>query len=112
MSSQAPLSGLCIARRDLAARVTLARPEVHEARLGLAPAVIAPFVIARIGAGHARALFLTAERFDAAHALAIGLVHRLVPAGGLDAAVEEVLRQVLAGGPEALRARKGLAWLG
>jgi methylglutaconyl-CoA hydratase len=68
-------------------------------------------VIARIGAGHARALFLTAERFDAAHALAIGLVQRVVPADALDGAVEEVLRQVLAGGPEALRACKGLARL-
>lgn len=98
-----------ICATDIAVAADDARFGFTEARLGLAPAVIAPYAIARIGPGHARALFLTAERFDAAHALAIGLVHRVVPAVELDAAVESTVRSVLAGGPAALRACKALA---
>lgn len=79
-----------------------------EARLGIAPAVIAPFVLRKIGPGYARALFLTGERFDAARAAHIGLVHRVVPPDGLDAAVEETVAAVAACGPEALRACKKL----
>jgi methylglutaconyl-CoA hydratase len=100
-----------VAACDVAVAAEEARFGFTEARLGLAPAVIAPFVIPRIGPGHARALFLTAERFDAARALAIGLVHRVVPAVEVDAAVEQTLAHLLAGGPEALRACKGLARL-
>ena len=48
---------------------------VHEVKLGIIPAVISPFVLAKIGESHARALFLTGERFDAKRALQIGLVH-------------------------------------
>jgi methylglutaconyl-CoA hydratase len=77
----------------------------------LAPAVIAPYVLARIGPGHARALFLTAERFDAARALAVGLVQRVTAAAELDAAVAQTARQLLAVGPEAARACKALAQL-
>ncbi len=80
-----------------------------EARLGLAPAVIAPFVLRKIGPGHARALFVTGERFDAARAERIGLAHHVVAANALDAAVERVARDVLACGPAALRACKRLA---
>jgi methylglutaconyl-CoA hydratase len=77
-----------------------------EVRLGIAPAVISPFVVPRIGPGAARRLFLTGERFDAATALRIGLVHEI--AEDLDAAVESVLAGLLAGGPEAVRAAKRL----
>jgi methylglutaconyl-CoA hydratase len=72
-----------------------------EAKLGLLPAVIAPFVVAKTGQSHARALFVTAERFDAQRALQIGLVHRVVPAGQLDEAVEVVVRELLTSAPEA-----------
>ncbi len=79
-----------------------------EARLGIAPAVIAPFVVRKIGPGHARALFVTGERFDAAHAERIGLVHHVAAADGLDAAVEQVVAAVAACGPAAVRACKEL----
>ncbi|HWE63918.1 MAG TPA: enoyl-CoA hydratase-related protein [Chloroflexota bacterium] len=100
-----------VAACDIAVATPEARFGFTEARLGLAPAVISPYVLARIGPGHARALFLTAERFDAARAFAIGLVHRVVPSADLDSAVEDVVRQLLAAGPEALRACKALAQL-
>ena len=80
-----------------------------EARLGIAPAVISPFVVKKIGEGYARSLFITAERFDAARAMAIGLVHKLVPADQLDAAVEAVLRDIGQSGPMGVRAAKLMA---
>ncbi len=80
-----------------------------EARLGIAPAVISPFVVRKIGESAARALFVTAERFDAARALAIGLVHKVVPAADLDEAVRNVLRDIGQSGPAGVRAAKLLA---
>jgi methylglutaconyl-CoA hydratase len=80
-----------------------------EARLGIAPAVISPFAVRKIGESHARALFTTAERFDAARALAIGLIHRVVPAAGLDAAIGETLAAIGQNGPAAVRAAKMVA---
>src|SRR5437899_4173898 len=79
-----------------------------EARLGIAPAVVAPFVLRKIGPGHARALFVTAERFDAARAERIGLVHHVADAAALDTKVQEVMSAVTACGPAALRACKRL----
>ena len=78
-----------------------------EVRLGIIPAVISPFVFAKIGPGAARRLFVTGERFGADVALRIGLVSAVVR--DLDAAVDSVLADVLAGGPEAVRAAKRLA---
>ena len=78
-----------------------------EVRLGIIPAVISPFVLAKIGPGHARRLFLTGERFDAETALRIGLVHVL--ADDLDAEVERFVGELLRSGPEAMRAAKRLA---
>ncbi|HEY7980064.1 MAG TPA: enoyl-CoA hydratase-related protein [Candidatus Eremiobacteraceae bacterium] len=80
-----------------------------EAKLGIVPAVISPFVIAKIGAGHARALFTTAERFDAARAHSIGLVQVVVPAASLDAAVQRTIDEVMACGPQAARVAKKIA---
>jgi methylglutaconyl-CoA hydratase len=77
-----------------------------EVRLGIVPAVISPFVLARIGEGPARRYFLTGERFGAFEALRIGLVHEV--ATDVDAAVERVLDALLAAGPEAVRAAKRL----
>jgi methylglutaconyl-CoA hydratase len=77
-----------------------------EVRLGIVPAVISPFVLPRIGAGAARRYFLTGERFDAATALRIGLVHEV--AADLDAAVDRVVADLLAGGPTAVREAKRL----
>jgi methylglutaconyl-CoA hydratase len=77
-----------------------------EVRLGIIPAVISPFVLRRLDGGAARRYFLTGERFGADVALRIGLVHEI--ADDLDAAVEQVVENVLAGGPEAVRAAKRL----
>ncbi len=81
-----------------------------EVKLGIIPAVISPFVISKIGASHARALFLTGERFDAQRALAIGLVHQVVAPEALDAAVESTLAQLRTAGPQATAAAKRLVF--
>lgn len=77
-----------------------------EVKLGIIPAVISPFVVAKIGASHARALFLTGERFDASHAQTIGLVHEVVSIGDLDEAVEGRLAELRTAGPAAIAAAK------
>ncbi len=77
-----------------------------EVKLGIVPAVISPFVIPRIGPGATRRLFLTGERFDAATALRIGLVHIVV--ADLDAEVARVVGELLTSGPRAAREAKRL----
>jgi methylglutaconyl-CoA hydratase len=93
---------------DIAVAAEGARFAFSETKLGIAPAVIAPFVVRKIGLSHARALFLTGARFDAARALQVGLVHQVAPADQLDAAVDEQLALLLSSGPEAVGAVKGL----
>jgi methylglutaconyl-CoA hydratase len=75
-----------------------------EVRLGIIPAAISPMVLARIGANHARRYFLTGERIDAATAFRIGLVDEV--ADDLDAAVERIVADILAGAPNAVREAK------
>jgi len=79
-----------------------------EVRLGISPATIAPFVLRKIGYSQARALFLTGERFDAVRAREVGLVHEVAATDDLDAAVQEKVAGLLAGGPGALAATKAL----
>ncbi len=79
-----------------------------EVKLGIIPAVISPFVLPKIGASHARALFLTGRRFDAAHAREIGLAHAVVAAAELDSSVDSVLRELRSAGPHAMAAAKAL----
>ena len=79
-----------------------------EVKLGIIPAVISPFALAKIGRSAARELFLTGARFTAARAREIGLVHTVVPEAELDAAVAGTVREVLAAGPEAVAAAKRL----
>jgi methylglutaconyl-CoA hydratase len=79
-----------------------------ETKLGIIPAVISPFVLAKIGVSYARALFLTGERFGAERARTIGLVHEVVAVGDLDAAVERVLGELRTAGPSAVAAAKAL----
>lgn len=80
-----------------------------EVRLGLLPAVISPFVVAKVGESEARALFVTGRRFDALRAQRIGLVHEVVEGeAALDAAVQGVVDDILAGGPTAVRAAKAI----
>ena len=64
-----------------------------EVKLGIVPAVISPFVLQKIGAGRARTLFLTGERFDGREAQRIGLVHRAVAESELDASVDQVVQE-------------------
>ena len=99
-------SGL-VACADVAIAAPGASFGFTEVRLGIIPAVISPFVLARIGPGHARRLFLTGERFDAETALRIGLVHAV--ADRLDEEVDRIVGELLKSGPEATRAAKRLA---
>ncbi len=79
-----------------------------EVRLGLLPAVIAPYVARRLGWSAARSLFLTGRRISATEARRAGLVHDVVPAGDLDAAVARAVDDVMRGAPSAQRATKAL----
>ncbi len=101
----AGLTAVC----DIAIAAEGTRFGFTEARLGIAPAVISPFAVRKVGMSHARALFLTAERFDAERALAIGLVHRVVPEAELDGAVEAAVRHIGQSGPAGVRAAKLMA---
>ena len=77
-----------------------------ETKLGIIPAVISPFVLAKIGVSHARALFLTGERFGAERAQAIGLVHVVVSEAELDTAVARALDELCSASPTAVAAAK------
>ena len=81
---------------------------LSEARLGIIPAVISPFVIEAIGARQARRFFLTGERFDAAKAKEIGLVHMVCMKAQLEATLEGVLKNLFACGPHAQKEAKAL----
>jgi methylglutaconyl-CoA hydratase len=80
-----------------------------EAKLGIVPAVISPFVLRKIGQTHARALFPTAERFSAERAQRIGLVHEVVPRAQLDASIDTKIKELLTSGPSAARLAKKIA---
>ena len=79
-----------------------------EVKLGVVPSVIAPFVVAKIGASAARQLFLTGERFSARRAHELGLVHVVTPPDGLDTAVDRVVAELRSAGPRAIAAAKQL----
>ena len=79
-----------------------------EVRLGVAPAIISVVCLEKLRRGDASELFLTGRRIAAARAAEIGLITAVVEAGSLDAAVDEIVREVLAGGPNALAASKQL----
>jgi methylglutaconyl-CoA hydratase len=81
---------------------------LSEVKLGILPAVVAPYVIRKIGISAARELFLTGSRFGAVHAKQIGLVHEIVPAAELDAAVTRRLAEVMTAGPRAIATAKAL----
>jgi methylglutaconyl-CoA hydratase len=81
---------------------------LSEARLGLLPATIAPYVIRALGEQAARRYFVTAERFDAAAAHRLGFVHELAAADALDAKVDEIVATLVANGPMAVQACKRL----
>jgi len=97
---------------DVAVAADDSRFGLTEVRLGILPALISPYVLRRLGDRAARELMLTGERFDSATALRVGLIHHAVPAGELDARVNERVQALLAGAPEAQRRVKLLleAW--
>lgn len=100
--------GLC-AVADLVIAESGAKFGFTETRLGILPAVIAPFVIAKVGETHARALFPGGRRFDALRAQRIGLVHEVVEGEpALDTAVDGAITDILAAGPTAARAAKSI----
>ncbi len=100
--------GLC-AVSDLVIAESGTRFGFTETRVGILPAVIAPFVIAKIGESHARALFPGGRRIDAIRAQRIGLVHEVVEGdAALDAAVNAAVDDLLAAGPTAARAAKAI----
>lgn len=94
---------------DIAIAADTTRFGFSEVKLGIIPATISPFVIAKIGPTQARALFLTGERFDATRAHQLGLVHRIALADELDAAIASTLKQLRTSGTQAIRAAKQLA---
>jgi methylglutaconyl-CoA hydratase len=102
------LGGGCglVACADIAVAAEDAQFAFSEVKLGIIPSVISPFAIAKIGPSAARRYFVTGERFGALTALRIGLVHEVAP--DLDAALQRVLKELLAAGPEAARAAKRL----
>ena len=99
-----------IAACDITIAVDDAQFGLTEARLGLAPAVISPYVIRCIGERNARRYFLTGERFDSQQAREIGLIQQCVAADQLDATVDAVINALLKGGPLAVATCKQLIY--
>src|SRR6201995_3809657 len=103
------LGGGCglVACCDIVVAEPAAQFAFSEVKLGIVPAVISPFALAKIGSSWARRYFVTGERFSAGVALAIGLIHEV--AEDLDAAVEKLVAELLSAGPTAARGAKELA---
>ena len=97
-----------IAASDIAVAVPEAEFAITEVRIGLIPSVISPYLVRAMGERQARRYFLTAERFSAATALALGLVHEVVPAEELDAALARHLKALKTASPAAVTACKDL----
>jgi methylglutaconyl-CoA hydratase len=103
------LGGGCglVACCDIVVAEPAAQFGFSEVRLGIVPAVISPFALAKIGTSAARRWFVSGERFSAEVALRIGLVHEV--AADLDATVDGIVGELLTAGPEATRGAKELA---
>jgi methylglutaconyl-CoA hydratase len=90
-----------VAACDIAVGTPEAKFCLSEAKLGLSPATISPYVIRAMGEHMARRYFLTAEVFDAEEAYRIGMLSALVPPESLDALIDSMVKHLVAGGPEA-----------
>jgi methylglutaconyl-CoA hydratase len=103
------LGGGCglVACCDIVVAEATAQFAFSEVKLGIVPAVISPFALAKIGSSWARRYFVTGERFGADVALSIGLVHEV--ADDLDAAADRIVDELLSAGPAAARGAKELA---
>jgi methylglutaconyl-CoA hydratase len=88
--------------------VDTAQFSLSEVKIGLIPACIAPYVIRKVGVGKAKEFFITGERMNAQRALAAGFVNKVVPADKLEAEVEQVIKQLLSSGPDAIAYAKEL----
>ncbi len=97
-----------VAACDMAVSVDTATYCLSEVKLGLIPATISPYVIRAMGARASHRYFLTAERFNAAEAHRIGLVHEVVAADALDAKLAELTSALVSASPNAVRACKRL----
>lgn len=95
-----------VACTDLVVAQEGARFATPEVRVGIVPATISPYVLRRLGPGAGADLLLTGRRIEATEALALGLVHRVVPE--LEAGLSALLEELAQGGPQALRATKAL----
>lgn len=93
---------------DLVVAVETAHFGFTEVKLGLLPAVIAQYVVPKIGLSHSRALFVAGERFSAERAYEIGLIHAITSAEELDSSVQSLAKRMLTGGPQAIAAAKRL----
>jgi methylglutaconyl-CoA hydratase len=100
----AGLAAVC----DIVVAADTAQFGFTEVRLGILPAVISPYALAKIGRSAARELFLTGARFSAARAKEIGLVHAVVAERSLDEAIDAYVQEILAAAPEAVAAAKHL----
>ena len=96
------------AASDVAIAAENAVFSLSEVKLGILPSVISPYVLRAIGARQARRYFLTGERFGAAEARRIGLVHEVVPPSELDAARDRMISAILSSAPEAVGVAKNL----
>ncbi|MCU0317129.1 MAG: enoyl-CoA hydratase-related protein [Fimbriimonadaceae bacterium] len=107
----AAFGGACglVAASDIAIASSETLFAFSEVRLGLVPATISPFVLAKIGSGSARALFTTGEAFSASRALQIGLVQEVVSTEDLESRVLEKVNSILKSGPLAVAESKLLA---
>jgi methylglutaconyl-CoA hydratase len=97
-----------VAACDIAIGAPEAKFCLSEAKLGLSPATISPYVVRAMGERMARRYFLTAEVFDAAEAQRIGLLTAVSPSGKLDGEIDEILGHLMQGGPQALAKIKDL----
>jgi methylglutaconyl-CoA hydratase len=97
-----------VAACDMAVSVDTATYCLSEVKLGLIPATISPYVVRAMGARASHRYFLTAERFSAAEAHRVGLVHEVVAADALDAKVAELTSALVSASPNAVRACKRL----
>ena len=98
-----------VAVADIAVASTEATFGFTEVRLGIIPAVVSPYVVRKIGPGHATALFTSGIRFDARRAMEVGLVEAVESPEELDAKLALYLDAIVAGGPRAVNAAKQLA---
>lgn len=97
-----------VAACDIAIAAESAMFGLSEVRLGLIPSLISPYVIAAIGERACRRYFLTGERFPAATACQLGLLHKAVPDDALDQTIDAIVAEIIKGSPDAIQAAKSL----